>query len=148
MASAWDLFKVIIMVQLIYATSITLLAYGLPSESLTHVDIFSSLAEDIDLDGVSNNIQNNIEDQLDIPVVELGALVFYSGNILLDLMLNFFFAIPQMFGLIVNGFSLLFNIDVFVVATVQVFFTILVTVLYFIGLLQLLMNIRGRGSIV
>lgn len=149
MASMWDVFKVILVVQLFYAFAITTYTYALPDDTLNHVTSFSDLADNIDLESVSNDVQDSVEDQINIPVVELGALVFYSGNIILDLLLNFFFALPQMVTLFINGFLQLFtNVDSFIMNTLEIFLGVLVTVLYFLGALQLLLNIRGRGSLV
>lgn len=146
MATMWDVFKIILIVQLFYSFSITIYSHVLPEETLNHVTSFSDLAEDIDLNSVSNDIQESVQDQINIPVVELGALVFYSGNIILDLLLNFFFAIPQMFTLLLGGFLMLFtNIDSFITNTIQIFLSVLVTVLYFLGSLQLLLNLRSGG---
>lgn len=142
-----DLFKMVIIIQLFYAFAITLLVYAVPADSLNYVTSFQDLATDIDLETVSTDIQDSVQDQLDIPVVELGALIFYSGNIIIDLLLNFFFAIPQMIGLFINGFMMLFNVDSYLFAVVELFSGVIVTVLYFIGLIQLLGNIRSGGRI-
>lgn len=143
MASMMDMFKWIIIVQLFYAVSITLIAYALPADSLNYVSAFSDVANDIDLEGVSDQVQESFEKQTDIPVIELGALVFYSGNILIDLLLNFAFAIPEMIGLIINGILLLLNIDSYVFVVVQLFMSVLVMVLYLLSLIQLLTNVRS-----
>lgn len=149
MANMWDVFKVILVVQLFYSFAITTYTHVLPDDTLNHVTSFSDLAGEIDLESVSNDIQDSVQDQINIPVVELGALVFYSGNIILDLLLNFFFALPQMFTLLINGFLQLFvNIDPFITNTIQIFLSVIITVLYFLGAIQLLLNIRGRGSLV
>lgn len=142
-----NLFKVIIVIQLFYAISISLIVYSIPSESLDYVTSFSDLSEDIDLEGVGSQVQGSLEEQTNIPVVELGALVFYSGNILIDLLLNFAFAIPEMIGLVINGLSLLLNLDTFIVAYVELFASVLVIVMYFVGILQTLINVRS-GRIV
>lgn len=143
-----QLFKFIIIVQLFYSFSITSLAYAIPDDQLSYVTSFSDLADEISLEGVRDDIESSVSDQLDIPVIELGALIFYSGNIIIDLLLNFFFAIPEMIGLLINGFLILFNVDSYIFALAEIFAGVLVTVLYFVGLLQLLMNIRGRGQII
>jgi hypothetical protein len=142
------LFKYIIIVQLFFSFGITILSYAMPADSLNHVTAFSDVTSDISIKTISGQVQDSVEDSLDIPVIELGALVFYSGNIIIDLLLNFFFAIPEMIGLLVNGFMLLFNVDSYIFAVLEIFFGALVTILYFIGVLQLLMNIRGRGSLI
>lgn len=147
-SSIMDLFKMIIIIQLFYAFAITLLVYAVPADSLNYVTSFSDLASEIDLETVSTDIESSVQDQLNIPVVELGALIFYSGNIIIDLLLNFFFAIPEMIGLFINGFMLLFNVDSYIFAVVELFAGVIVTVLYFIGLIQLLGNLRSGGRLI
>lgn len=140
---AMDLFKAIILVQLFYSFSITGLAYTIPADAREYTDAFSQIADDISLSGVSTDIQNSLEKQTNIPVIELGALVFYSGNLLIDLLLNFAFAIPQMFGMLVNGIMMLISIDSYISTLIQLFATVVMTALYFIGIIQLLTSIRS-----
>jgi hypothetical protein len=149
MVNMMSLFKVIIVVQLFYAFSITVLAYALPAESIQYTTAFSDVADRIDLEGVSSDLEESVGEQLNIPVIELGALIFYSGNIIIDLLLNFFFAIPEMISLFINMFLMLFGIDSYIFAIVELFATAVITVLYFVGLIQLLVSIRsGRGTLV
>lgn len=138
-----SLFKIIIIVQLFYAASITTLTYTMPENSLAYVTGFSDIADKIDLNTVSADVQDSIVSQTNLPVVELGALVFYSGNILIDLLLNFAFAIPEMISMLVNGIMMLFGIDNAVFAIVQLFLSVLITVMYFVGIIQLLTGIRS-----
>lgn len=142
------LFKWIVIVQLFFAFSITVITYAMPDDSLNYVTAFSDVASEISLETVSNDVQDSVTDSLNIPVIELGALVFYSGNIILDLLLNFFFAIPEMIGLVINGFMLLFNIDSYLFAVVELFLATLTIVLYFIGLIEMLMNIRSQRGLI
>lgn len=143
MSNIMDYFKVVIIIMLFYSFGITILSYALPSDSLTYVTGFSDLGESFDLETVGGDVQSSLESQTDIPVIELGALVFYSSNIILDLLLNFAFAIPQMFGLLINGISLLFNVDSQLFVVVQLFTSVTMIVLYFVGLIQLMTGIRS-----
>lgn len=136
-------FQVIIIIQLFYAFAITILAYSMPTNALNYVDSFSDVANDIDLDSVTTDLQDSVESTLNVPIIELGALVFYSGNILVDLLLNFAFAIPEMIGLVINGFLYIFNVDSYLFAIVELFAGAVIIALYFIGILQLLGNIRS-----
>lgn len=146
-----DMFKLfvsIIIVQAFFAFGVTTLAYALPQETINlgYITAFTDLGQDVDLEGINEDIQSSLDSQLDIPVIDIGALVFYSGNILIDLILNFLFAIPQMIGLLIAGLVFLFNLDSYLVGLVQFFMSILISIMYVIGLIQLLLNIRGRGS--
>lgn len=148
MNNAVSVFMVILVIQLFYATSITIVAYSLPSVSSTYLDQSNSIASGINIEDVSTDLQSSLNSQLNIPVIELGALVFYSGNLLLDLLLNFLTALPQLVALVM---SIIFNIvgmDAQIQLYVQLFLTGIVTIYYFMSLIVLLTNIRGRGSIV
>ena len=138
-----DLFKLMMIVQLFYAFAITGISYALPDNSKNYVTSFSDITETLNLEGMSSDIQDSVETQTNIPVIELGALVFYSGNILIDLLLNFAFAIPQMIGMLINGILFLINVDSFIFALVQLFASVVIMVIYFLGLIQLITGIRS-----
>jgi hypothetical protein len=133
----------VILIQLFYAASITIYTRAMPEEALDYVTSFSDVANEINLETVSDDVQDSLESQTNVPIVELGALVFYSGNILIDLLLNFAFAIPQMIALLLTGIEMLFDFHTGIAATVQLFATVSVTVFYFFGLIQLLTSVRS-----
>ena len=140
-----SLFKTIIVIMVFYSFAITLLVYSMPADTLNYVTSFSDITGSINLESVGTEVQDSITRQTNIPVIDIGALVFYSGNILIDLLLNFAYAIPEMFAIILNGIMLLLNLDTDIVSTVELFTVVLITVLYFIGIIQLLMGARtGR----
>lgn len=141
------LFKLILLVQLFFALCITLVTYTMPEDSLDYVTSFADITETVNLENVATDIESGLEQQTNIPVIELGALVFYSGNILLDLLLNFAFAIPTMIGLLVSGIVRLINLDSFITVTIQLFATVIVTAWYFIAIIQLITGVRS-GRIV
>lgn len=141
-------FTAILIVMLFYSLGITLYAHALPEDSLDYVTSFSDLAGEISLSSVGEQVQDSIEEQTTIPVIELGALVFYSSNIILDLLLNFAFAIPEMIGLLLYGLMMLLNIDPVMVNTIQLFFTVIITVLYFLSIITLLTSIRSGRAVV
>lgn len=138
-----DSFKVIITVMLFYSVAITLITYAMPVETLDYVTSFSDVANTIDLNGTSALVQDSLTRQTSIPVVELGAMVFYSGNIIIDLLLNFAFAIPQMISLFIYGIFELINVDTEINAIIQIFASVAVLVWYIISLIQLLTSVRS-----
>lgn len=143
MAEIIDSFKVIITIMLFYSVCITLLTYAMPDESLHYVTSFSDVAQDIDLNATSQKVQESLTQQTSIPVVELGAMVFYSGNIIIDLMLNFVFAIPQMLTLLIYGIFTLINVESTIYLVIQVFASVAILVWYIISLIQLLTAVRS-----
>lgn len=144
MTESITLFKTIILVQLFFSFAITGISYALPSDAVHYIDSASDLASRIDLENTGEQIEESLTKQTNIPVIELGALVFYSGNIIIDLLLNFIFAVPEMFALILNLFMLLFgNIDYYLTALVQIFISVTYYSLYLISAMQTITNIRS-----
>lgn len=138
-----DILKVIIFVQLFYSFSITVVAYSLPSDQIHHVDIFSGVTDQVNIQDTALELQNNIQSQASIPLIDIGALVFFSGNIILDMLLNFLTALPQMFVMLINGFEILFHIPTMIKIQLQILLTTVVMAMFVIMVLQLLTNIRS-----
>lgn len=141
------LFTTIIVVQLFFSLAITLISHTLPDDSLQYVDVFVSTANTMDIQDIGEEIQGSLDKQTNIPIIELGALVFYSGNILIDLLLNFLFAIPQMFELLLTGILYFAGgLNNFVIVSLQIFIKVLISALYLFGIIKLITNIRtGRA---
>lgn len=141
------LFTTIIVVQLFFSLAITLISHTLPEDSLQYVDVFVSTADTMDIQDIGEEIQGSLDKQTNIPIIELGALVFYSGNILIDLLLNFLFAIPQMFELLLTGILYFAGgLNNFIIVSLQIFIKVLISALYLFGIIKLITNIRtGRA---
>lgn len=140
-----SIFKVVLLVQLFFAFAITTIAYAMPSSAKHHIDSWSDLSDRINLTSVSEDVSDGLEQQTNIPILDIGALIFYSGNILIDLILNFAFAIPEMLGLIIFGISRLIELDPQIIVIVQSFTSVAVLVMYFLSVIQLLTGLRtGR----
>jgi len=146
--SAMDYFKAILLTQLFYSLAITLLLYSLPASQLPPIQSFSDLSNNININNITSDVQNTLTRETQFSVVDLGALALFSGNILLDLLVNFAFALPQMVTLLINGIIMLIGIDAQITVIVQTFATAVIMIMYFIGLLTLLTNIRSRGTVI
>lgn len=143
-----ELFKTILIIQFFYAFAITGIVHFLPAESLDYVTSFSDITSNVDLETVGQDFQSSLEQQTDIPLIELGALIFYSGNILIDLLLNFIFAIPEMIILFLNALLMLVSIDTAITNILQLFISVLMLVMYVIYVMEILLGLRsGQGVI-
>jgi hypothetical protein len=144
------LFGIMLIVSLFYSVSINMFVYGMDTTGeLQYVNALQDLNEDYDVASVSNELQENIERQTGLPIVDVGALVFYSGNIIIDLLLNFLYAIPQMITALFNGLSLLFGgrIDAVIMAQLMLFQSAMITALYILGTIKLVLSIRSGRAI-
>lgn len=147
--SAMDYFKAVLLTQLFYGVAITLILYGIEGTTLApQIQVFTDVGGSIGLTNVTEEVQNSLHRETQFSVVDLGALALFSGNILLDLLVNFAFALPQMVTLLINGITSLIGIDAQITVIVQGFATAVIMIMYFIALLSLLTNIRSRGTVV
>lgn len=139
----------ILIIQLFYSLGITLLTHsliGLNPAYATNFNDFTSISSDIK--NISDEISGSLEQQMNIPLIDLAALVFYSGNIIVDLILNFLFAIPSMVTLLLNVIFSFFTIDAYIASYLKLFIYSVISVIYFINLLAFLTNVRSRGAVV
>jgi len=147
--TAMDYFKAILLTQLFYSVAVTMILYSLQGTILTiPIQSFTDLSNNININNVTGDVQNTLTRETQFSVVDLGALALFSGNILLDLLVNFAFALPQMITLLINGIIMLIGIDAQITIYIQTFATAVVMIMYFISLLSLLTNIRSRGTVV
>lgn len=149
MSDTMNLFKAMIVVQLFYAVSITMLSYGIqsiPSLAQDYTPMFDDIADRINMKTIADDVEGGLTNSINVPLIELGALVFYSGNILIDLLLNFLFAIPEMLAMLINGLTMLFNIPSIYWQTIQLFAMVIISVMYFLGLIGLLANLRSGAK--
>lgn len=139
-----DYFKGILIISLFYAFAITTISYNLPDGATHYVDMFSDVSSNnIDTEAI---VSDSLSRQTNLPLIELGAIVFYSGNILIDLLLNFMTAIPQMVTILINGTINIFPVPVQFSTRLIIFTQTLLGILYLVGIIQLLTNIRsGRA---
>jgi len=134
----------IIIVQLFFSLGITMITYSMPDSSTSvEATSYTDITKRINLTSVGNDIEGGLTQQTSIPVIELGALVFYSGNILIDLLLNFIFALPEMAFLLMSIITNILGIDNFLMDQIQIFTSVLIFAIYFIGVIQLLTGIRS-----
>lgn len=145
--STFDSFKGVLTVMLFYSVSITLLTSFMPVEALTYADFFGEgvSSSNLDYSSIAGDIQGGLDQQSSVPLIEVGALVFYSGNILIDLILNFITAIPQMIGLLINGIATLFgnSLSIVFLGIIEGFVTAAITIFYLLSLISLSTSIRS-----
>jgi len=144
------LFTFLVILQLFYSFGVTTLTYALAPFGLTTLAVtiqpFQNQTEDTS--AIASRIQSTTQSTINVPLVDLAFLVVYTGNIFIDLVLNFFTALPGMFNLLVDGLCLLFNVDAYYAVTIKLFIFVFLTITYFISIIAFILSLRSRGSIV
>jgi len=130
------------MIQLFLGLSMTLVVHALPSDTLEYAQIFSP-EHTIDMGSTTQSIEDSLQKQTNVPVLDVGALVFYSGNILIDLFLNFFFAIPEAISILVNAFFMVAPVEAFIATQIKLFIFAIITIIYLFVMFQFIAGIRS-----
>jgi len=141
-------FKLIIIVMLFYSFGITMFTYALAGRDTQ--GLMAPFEQGVvSMDSVSAKVQASMGSMLGVPLLaQFGALMLFSGNILIDLLLNFVFAIPQMMMILISGIMVIFSIDAFISAQIQILIYVSMMALQFVSLMQMLTNLRSRGNFI
>ena len=87
----------------------------------------------IDYTTLNQQVESTVENQTNIPLLDFGALVFYSSSFLLNLMINFITAVPQMMVMFISAIAALLPIG-YLEVEIKGIFTIIISLFYFLGL--------------
>jgi len=145
MAKITDVFLVLIMIQLLYSFTATTISHALNSMSIESNEFIINVTE---TDAISEDISRTLERQKTIPILDLGAILFFSGNIVLDLVINFFTAIPSMFTFLIDVFGNVFSVEATLLRTFKLMIYSVTTIIYFYYLILFLLSIRSRGGFI
>jgi hypothetical protein len=92
---------------------------------------------------MAGEVEDSLSTQTNLPAIDLGALIFYSGNILIDLLLNFAFAIPEIIALLIHSLMSMFSLEVQIFGLMTILFYLLFMIFYILGIIQFLTGIRS-----
>lgn len=140
--NALQLFVTLLIVQLFWSLSVSLIVPSMPNASANQVVMFTNSNNVIELGTLQSSVQTGITDQAKVPLLEVGALVFYSSATVLNLMVNFFTAIPQMVTLLMSVVFVFMPIDTTLQITLKAWVFGIVTVLYFVALFTFITGTR------
>jgi len=146
MAKIFSFFMAIILLSLFYGFGSTLLIYATTPFSVDTNAVGSYRIQGVNATEIAARVGSATQSQLKIPIIEAGALLFYTGNILIDLMMNSFFAIPSLLTILTNSYFLFFSVDVILAMQLKIVLFAIASLAYFINLIGLLMEIRGQGA--
>lgn len=144
--NTFDYFKLIIIVQIFFGVCITMVSYAMPSDSFDYVQLVES-GNEMDLVETGDMITTAANRQTNIPILDMGALIFYSGNIVLDMILNSVFAIPSMVTTLVSVFVIFFPIDAILQAYIGIAIFLIIGAIYIISILAFIVNLRGGAGV-
>ena len=130
MGNFLNYFKAALIVQLFWSIAVTLLVLSMPSSDLVYLSFASESPTASTIDSVGDQMQGALSSSSTLPVVDSATLVFYSGNIVLDLIGNFVTAIPQMFTLLLKALFSLFPIDIMLQKRLYVVSYAFISILY------------------
>jgi len=140
--NALQLFTTLLLVQLFWRLGVSLIVPNMPNALSNQVVMYTNSNNVIELNTLQASVSQGITDQQNIPLLEVGALVFYSSATILNIMINFFTAIPQMVTLLMTVLFLFIPLGNSLQIVLQAWVVGIVTILYFVALFTFLMGTR------
>lgn len=148
MSKTFGFFMAIVVFSLFYGFGSTILAYTIAPYGADSNTVDSYSIEGVNASDVADRTASAMQNQLNIPIIDAGALLFYTGNILIDLMMNSFFAFPSLITILINGFMIFFSFDAVIAMQIKIIFFAFASVIYFINIIGFLMQLRGQGAMI
>lgn len=132
--------KEVVLFSLVYSVVVNLVSYVLyvPSEFSA---ISSSMPE------ITQKTESMYKGVVGIPLIDLGGLIFYTGNIIVDFLMNFVTAIPSVVTLLIDVFFRFFPIQTQIASTFKLGIYTILSAIIVINLVIILLRIRSRGAI-
>lgn len=144
-----QIFTSLLLVQMFYALAVTLLVPLIPMAAANQVVMYSTSSSVVNFTTLASSMQSGITNQQSVPLLSFGTLIFYSANIILNLMINFFTAIPQMLTIFIEGLFYVFPLEQSLQLVIKGTFIVIVSIIYFITLFTFIMgSISGNRSVV
>lgn len=150
-SNTWDFFKMVIIIQLFFGLGVTMISHSLPDR--TYITISQEITpENVEsIENISSNFTKDIENirnpPIDLPIIDTAFVLFYTGNIVIDAFINSLFAIPSIVTILVKGFGIFVPIDPFFINMISIFVYAFVAILYIIGIIGVIINIRSQGGL-
>lgn len=139
-------FTAIIVVQLFFGVGVTLFAYAMPpAGGFDYVQLVTP-EHGIDIKNVGQSLEESSQKQVNVPLVDMTTLIFYSGNIVIDMILNTLFAVPEIVSLGVNIVFGFFPINAVIQAWMNIFIFVLIFSIYVISILAFVMDLRSGSA--
>jgi len=145
-----QLFTTLLVVQIFWSLSVSLIVPFMPNATSNQVIMFNNSANVLELGTLQSSVNTGISDQTSIPLLETGALIYYSSSTILNIMVNFFTAIPQMATLLVSVVFMFIPVDISTSISIKAWVFGIVGILYAIALFAFITGTRtnlGGGGI-
>lgn len=137
----------VVLMSLFWSFAITTIVYALqqnPVQDINYIVEFQN-ADIPSYAETGQEFQTNLQLQKQFGIVDAGALALFSGNLLLDLTINFFFAVPNMFYLFFSGMFAFLHINVFLQKEIVTWVQVVLAVISTIFLFQFLLGARTQS---
>lgn len=147
MGNGYNIFISFLMVSLFYAFAVTLIVPALPNSVQNQVIAYTNDAGIIDYTTLGTEVETTLQNQVNVPLLDFGALVFYSSSFLLNLMINFVTAIPQMLTMFLASIFIFFPVEQGLQIKIKMIFTFILSIFYFLGIIAFITNFRSGGGV-
>lgn len=131
----------LLIMQIFYGAAVTLIVAVLPLSG-AQMAWFNDPSGVMSFTTTASAIESGLNNTTQIPLLDFGALVFYSSNLLFNLIVNIVFAVPFMLTTFLDIFFYFLPIDYSLQVIVKLIFIPVVSILYYFVLLTWLTGTR------
>jgi len=137
-----QIFIYLLIVQMFYAFTVSIFVPLIPDAQQQQIISYTDEAGVISFVTLGNQVEGSVGKQTTTSFVDIGALIFYSTSLVINLIVNFFTAIPQMISWVLVSLFVFIPVEETIQITVKTIFTAMATIIYWILLILFIMGAR------
>lgn len=148
MAQFTQIFLWLLIVQMFYAFAVSIFVPMIPDIQQQQIVQYTDEAGVINFATLGSTMQGAVNSQSTIPFLDFGALVFYSSSVLINLVLNFITAIPQMITWLLAGLFTFLPFNDTMQTSVKLIFLAMTTIVYYALFIFYILGVRTQSQYV
>lgn len=140
--------EMLVIVQLFFSFGITGIIYALPPQYRTVVYPYDQVEDSLTPSQITAGIDQSTTRQSQFSVVEVATLAIYSGNMFIDLIFNFIFAVPLMAELVLKSIFQFIVVDPVLLNNLRIFILGVLVIGYVTGIIAFFTQTRSQSTLI
>jgi hypothetical protein len=129
-----------------YSFAVSVFVPMIPNAQQYQVVTYTDARGVVNFSTLGTTMESAVSSQSTVPFLELGALIFFSSNILINLVLNFITAIPQMLTWLIAGLFEFLPFNQTIQISVKTIFIAMGTILYYLLFILYILGVRTQTN--
>jgi hypothetical protein len=129
-----------------YSFAVSVFVPQIPDIQQNQIIQYTDARGVVNFSTLATTMESAVSSQSTVPFLELGALIFFSSSILINLVLNFITAIPQMLTWLLDGLFEFLPVAETIQISVKGIFIVMTTIIYYLLFVLYILGVRTQTT--